>query len=77
MQFIRVKKKPSLNFFYKITKKKLVELVKEVPKLFYIHGQEKIGNDDEATVEGTHLSDLGMMRTAQYLRPYIEKILSS
>lgn len=52
------------------------KLVKEgIPNLFYIHGDKKAGTDDEATVEGTHLSDLGMMRTAEYLKPFIQQIV--
>jgi lysophospholipase L1-like esterase len=34
-----------------------------------------IGSDNEATVDGIHFTDLGFMRYADYLQPYIEKYL--
>ncbi|MFT4224445.1 SGNH/GDSL hydrolase family protein [Dysgonomonas sp.] len=34
-----------------------------------------IGVDDEATVDGIHFTDLGFMRYAEYLYPYIQKYL--
>jgi lysophospholipase L1-like esterase len=32
-----------------------------------------IGTDNEATVDGVHFTDLGFMRYADYLEPYVEK----
>jgi hypothetical protein len=34
-----------------------------------------IGADREATVDGIHFTDLGFMRYADYLEPYIKKYL--
>jgi len=34
-----------------------------------------IGDDNEATVDGTHFTDLGFMRYADYLTPFIKKVL--
>ncbi|MGK6350716.1 SGNH/GDSL hydrolase family protein [Parapedobacter sp. DT-150] len=35
-----------------------------------------IGHDNEATVDGTHFTDLGFMRYADYLYPYLKKHLA-
>ena len=35
----------------------------------------EVGNDNEATVDGSHFTDLGFMRYAEYLYPKIRKIL--
>ena len=35
-----------------------------------------IGVDDEATVDGIHFTDLGFMRYAEYLYPYIQEYLN-
>ena len=44
--------------------------------LILIPGKDLIGNDAEATVDGVHLTDLGMYRQAKYLFPIFNKILS-
>lgn len=43
--------------------------------LYLISSEGIIGDDDEATVDGIHFTDLGMMRYAQHLLPYLEKYL--
>jgi lysophospholipase L1-like esterase len=43
--------------------------------LHYLGGDGLIGNDHEATVDGVHPNDIGMMRMADALFPAIDKIL--
>ena len=44
------------------------KLVKEGMKdVFYISSANAIGTDNEGTVDGTHMTDLGFMRYADYL----------
>jgi hypothetical protein len=52
------------------------ELIAEgVEGLTYIEGDNQLGDDDEATTDGSHPSDLGMMRMADFLTPYLEEVL--
>jgi len=44
--------------------------------VWLLSSQSMIGNDGEATVDGIHLTDLGFMRYADYLRPEIEGFLN-
>lgn len=46
-----------------------------VPGLHYVHGETLLGNDGEATVDGTHATDLGFMRFADALEPVLRKAL--
>ncbi len=46
-----------------------------VEQLYYLEADNLIGHDHEATVDGTHLSDLGMMRIAEAVQNKIEAIL--
>lgn len=48
----------------------------DIDNLFYLEGHELIGHDHEATVDGTHLSDLGMVRIASKIQSRINHILS-
>ena len=50
-------------------------LVKEIPNLYYIEGESLLGEDTEATVDGSHPSDLGMYRYAVAVEPTIAKAL--
>jgi len=44
------------------------KLVKEgVKEVYYIRSTNAIGDDNEGTVDGTHMTDLGFMRYADYL----------
>ena len=44
------------------------KLVKEgFKKIYFISSADAIGDDNEGTVDGTHLTDLGFMRYADYL----------
>lgn len=51
------------------------KLKKQIPKLYYVEGDLLLGNDNEATVDGSHPTDLGMMRYFVVLKPMIKKIL--
>ena len=44
--------------------------------IFYISSEGMIGYDAEATVDGLHFTDLGMMRYVDHVFPTIEKALS-
>lgn len=44
-------------------------------RIFYLKGDSLIGDDHEGTVDGTHLSDLGMMRIAERIQHEIQKIM--
>lgn len=45
-----------------------------VPNLFYVFGSDLIGEDDEATVDGSHPTDLGFLRIAQRINRTLESI---
>lgn len=47
----------------------------EIKQLYYLEAENLIGKDHEATVDGTHLSDLGMKRIAMKFQTEIIKIL--
>lgn len=54
------------------------KLVSEGDKnLFYIPCDDLLGDDDEATVDGTHATDLGFYRMAQAITPTLKKIFQS
>lgn len=46
-----------------------------VDKLYYKKGKGMIGTDHEATVDGIHPNDIGMLRMAESLEPVIRKII--
>ena len=46
-----------------------------VPNLFYLAGDGLLGDDDEATVDSSHPSDLGYVRYADAMEPVIRSIL--
>lgn len=45
--------------------------------LYFKSSQNLIGNDQEATVDGIHFTDLGFMRYAEDLYPLLKKIVSN
>lgn len=45
--------------------------------LYYIEGDELLGDDHEATTDGSHPSDLGFMRQADVFEPILRKALDS
>ena len=44
-------------------------------RIYYVSAEGMIGDDGEATVDGTHFTDLGMMRYVDHLMPTIKKAL--
>ncbi len=46
-----------------------------VKNLHYLPGDNLLGGDSEATVDGTHATDLGFLRMAQAIEPALRKIL--
>ncbi|MBR1927779.1 MAG: SGNH/GDSL hydrolase family protein [Bacteroidales bacterium] len=44
-------------------------------KLYYIKGDKMLGLDGEATVDGVHFTDLGMVRYTEYVLPTLRKAL--
>jgi len=47
-----------------------------VEGLHYVEGEHLLGDDDEATTDSSHPSDLGMMRMADALEPVLRAVLS-
>lgn len=45
--------------------------------IYYVPGENLIGADGEATVDGVHPTDLGFMRIADALEPVLKKALNS
>ncbi len=43
--------------------------------IYLIHSEKMIGEDDEATVDGIHFTDLGMIRYANLITPFIKKMI--
>lgn len=46
-----------------------------VEGLYYVEGEHLLGDDDEATTDSSHPSDLGMMRMAESLEPVLRSVL--
>ncbi|HOA73064.1 MAG TPA: SGNH/GDSL hydrolase family protein [Phycisphaerae bacterium] len=46
-----------------------------VPQLTLVPGDRLLGVDDDATVDGTHATDLGFVRMADELEPVLRKLL--
>jgi lysophospholipase L1-like esterase len=46
-----------------------------VKNLHYVEGETLLGDDGEATTDGSHPSDLGMMRMAEALTPVLKTVL--
>ena len=44
-------------------------------RIYYISAEGMIGEDGEATVDGTHFTDLGMMRYVDHVLPTLKKAL--
>ena len=51
-------------------------LAEGITGLTYVEGEPLFGNDGEATVDGTHATDLGFLRLAEGLTPVLAGILS-
>ena len=48
-----------------------------VKHLYYLPGNHLLGQDNLATVDGSHPTDLGFMRMADAFEPLLEKILTT
>ena len=48
-----------------------------VEDLHYVEGEHLLGDDDEATTDSSHPSDLGMMRMADALEPVLRQVLAA
>jgi hypothetical protein len=46
-----------------------------VRNLYYVPGKDLYGNDGDATVDGTHATDLGFERMAEKVTPIVRKVL--
>lgn len=44
-------------------------------RIFYLHGDQLLGQDGEATVDGTHPTDLGFLRMADAMEPILREAL--
>jgi lysophospholipase L1-like esterase len=45
--------------------------------LHYVPGESLLGEDGEATVDGTHPTDVGFLRIADALEPVLRKAMGS
>lgn len=61
------RKNGTINAFYQSLKKRGEK------NIHLVSSKEMIGNDGEATVDGIHFTDLGMMRYAELMFPVINK----
>ena len=50
-------------------------VLSKIKNLYYIPGNNLIGNDSEATVDGVHPTDLGFIRMAGIFEPVLKKAL--
>jgi hypothetical protein len=48
-----------------------------VDRLYYVPGEALLGDDGEATVDGTHATDVGFLRMAEVLRPVLARALKA
>ena len=46
-------------------------------RIFYLQGDQLLGQDGEATVDGTHPTDLGFLRTADAMEPTLREALKA
>lgn len=46
-----------------------------VTGLYYVEGDQLLGDDDEATIDSSHPTDLGMMRQANVIQPVLRRAL--
>ncbi|WP_346316514.1 SGNH/GDSL hydrolase family protein [Chitinophaga sp. YIM B06452] len=44
-------------------------------QLYYLPGKDLIGHDHEATIDGTHLTDIGFMRQAEVMLPLLQQLM--
>ena len=46
-------------------------------RVFYVPATDLLGQDGEATVDGTHATDLGFLRMADAIEPTLRRALKS
>lgn len=73
--YTNYKSKPTLNNKRIALKAAYTTLLKETKNLYYVEGEQLLGDDYEATVDGSHPSDLGMYRYFLALEPVLQRIL--
>ena len=44
-------------------------------RIYYLHGDKLFGDDDEATVDGVHPTDLGFLRMSNEMEPLLKRAL--
>jgi lysophospholipase L1-like esterase len=49
-------------------------IAEKIQNLYYISNKDLIGNDHEATVDGTHFTDLGFTRFAKHMEDMLQTI---
>ncbi len=49
-------------------------VAKGEPNIYYVSGDKLLGDDGEATVDGTHFTDIGMVRYSDVLYPILQKL---
>jgi lysophospholipase L1-like esterase len=57
-------------------KKVAQPLMTDDKNIYYIHGVNLLGKDNEATVDGIHPTDLGFYRIAEVVKSELKKILN-
>ena len=72
-----VKSRQDRNKGNRVAFKKAYEnlLAAGVKGLYYVEGDQLLGSDGEATVDGSHPTDLGMCRQASVLEPILRELL--
>jgi lysophospholipase L1-like esterase len=73
--YTNFKSKPTFNNRRVALKAAYNVLKNEIANLYYVEGDKLLGDDYEATVDGSHPSDLGMYRYFQTLTPVVSGIL--
>ena len=63
------KKNEAVNSVFKALK------AKGEKNIYMISSEKMLGEDGEATIDGVHFTDLGMMRYADLVCPVIKKVL--
>lgn len=76
--FIDLKKKESeINKRNELRKAYETLMQGGITDLHYLIGENQLGTDGEATVDGSHPTDLGFMRQAEFYRPILERLLKA
>ena len=68
-RIVKAKNDAQLRLFEKLKKQ-------GEKKIYFVYGDGMVGNDGDATVDGTHFTDVGMKRYAEHIYPIIVKALA-